>query len=78
MKHDLHDVCTQIRRDTCGLFTVPALAIPAARCRLSKFMATLYFYRCLYVFFPTGPHAPERGSFLSYRKAMLRRLITVF
>ena len=77
MKHDLHDVCTQIRRDTVRSIYRAGSGHPGSSLSAVEIMATLYFTDYLYPVFLTGPMR-RNGTVLSYPRAMRPRLITAF
>ena len=63
MKHDLHDVCTQIRRDTVRSIYRAGSGHPGSSLSAVEIMATLYFTD-VFTCFPDRPHAPERDRFV--------------
>ena len=63
MKHDLHDVCTQIRRDTVRSIYRAGSGHPGSSLSAVEIMATLYFTD-VFTCFPDRLHAPERDRFV--------------
>lgn len=63
MKHDLHDVCTQIRRDTVRSIYRAGSGHPGSSLSAVEIMATLYFTD-VFTCFPDRPHAPEQDRFV--------------
>ena len=63
MKHDLHDVCMQIRRDTVRSIYRAGSGHPGSSLSAVEIMATLYFTD-VFTCFPDRPHAPERDRFV--------------
>ena len=63
MRHDLRDVCMQIRRDTVRSIYRAGSGHPGSSLSAVEIMATLYFTD-IFTCFPDRPHAPERDRFV--------------
>ena len=63
MRHDLRDVCRQIRQDTVRSIYRAGSGHPGSSLSAVEIMATLYFTD-IFTCFPDRPHAPERDRFV--------------
>ena len=63
MRHDLRDVCMQIRRDTVRSIYRAGSGHPGSSLSAVELMANLYFTD-IFTCFPDRPHAPERDRFV--------------